>query len=238
MHAVVPCAGTGVRSGAAGPKQYVALAGQPMVLHTLRALCGVPGIDRVQVVLAPGDEVFAEEVMPWLRPDEAARVSASPSGGATRAQTVLGGLEDLLRCGSHADDWVLVHDAARCLVRPLWIQRLIDACVQATDRAGGVPVGGLLALPVADTLKAESSGRVASTIDRQGKWAAQTPQMFPLGLLRAALQGAGGGVTDEASAMEAAGHQPLLVPGSVENFKVTYPDDFALAERLLATRGP
>lgn len=238
MYAVVPCAGTGVRSGAAGPKQYVALAGRPMVLHTLRALCAVQAVDRVQVVLAPDDEVFAQQVLPLLSPDEALRISSSSSGGPTRAQTVLGGLHDLLRCGAQEEDWVLVHDAARCLVRPLWIQRLIDACQQATDHAGGAPVGGLLALPIADTLKAESTGRVACTVDRQGKWAAQTPQMFTLGLLRAALQGAGGGVTDESSAMEAAGHQPLLVPGSVENFKVTYPDDFALAERLLATRGP
>jgi 2-C-methyl-D-erythritol 4-phosphate cytidylyltransferase len=122
-----------------------------------------------------------------------------------------------------------VHDAARCLVRAEWIDSLIDACI---DDA----VGGLLALPVADTLKAERDGRVAATIDRVAKWQAQTPQMFRIGLLREALAHAGASVTDEASAIEALGHAPRLVVGALENFKVTYPADFELAARLLRTR--
>ena len=122
-----------------------------------------------------------------------------------------------------------MHDAARCLLQPAWVDRLIDACQ-------GDAVGGLLALPLADTLKAEDEGRVATTVARSGKWAAQTPQMFRIGLLRRALAAASQTVTDESSAVEALGLQPLLVAGSVENFKVTYPDDFVLAARLLSTR--
>jgi 2-C-methyl-D-erythritol 4-phosphate cytidylyltransferase len=142
---------------------------------------------------------------------------------------VAGGLDALVADGGRDDDWVLVHDAARCLVLPSDIERLIAVC--ELD-----PVGGLLALPVADTLKREVEGRVAATLERRGVWQAQTPQMFRLGLLRAALAAAPATVTDEASAVEAMGHAPLLVPGSLENFKLTWPADFALAERLLRTR--
>ena len=123
----------------------------------------------------------------------------------------------------------LGHDAARCLVRAVWIDALIDACV---DDA----VGGLLALPLADTLKVEREGRVEATIDRRGKWQAQTPQMFRIGALRDALAAAGPGITDECGAMESLGHAAKLVPGSLENFKITWPADFDLAERLLRTR--
>jgi 2-C-methyl-D-erythritol 4-phosphate cytidylyltransferase len=123
---------------------------------------------------------------------------------------------------------VLVHDAARCLVRPQWVEQLIAACWND-------PVGGLLALPLADTLKQERGGRVAATLEREGKWAAQTPQMFRLGLLREALAQAGAAVTDEAGAVEALGRAPLLVRGELENFKLTHPGDFELAQRLLRT---
>ncbi|MFN3295685.1 2-C-methyl-D-erythritol 4-phosphate cytidylyltransferase, partial [Caldimonas sp.] len=125
--------------------------------------------------------------------------------------------------------WVLVHDAARCLLRPEWVEALIEACFNDE-------VGGLLALPVADTLKEEIAGRCAGTLDRRAKWQAQTPQMFRLGLLHSAMVHAGETVTDEASAVEALGHRPKLVPGALENFKITYPQDFVLAERLLRIR--
>lgn len=128
-----------------------------------------------------------------------------------------------------SDDWVLVHDAARCLVTATQINTLIDACA---DDA----VGGLLAHKLPDTLKSEVNGRVAATLDRGDKWLAQTPQMFRIGALREALTQAGDKVTDEASAMEALGLHPLLVAGSAQNFKVTYPEDFALAEAVLMAR--
>jgi 2-C-methyl-D-erythritol 4-phosphate cytidylyltransferase len=221
LYALVPCAGVGERSGAEGPKQYAALAGRSLVSHTLRALAQVKRLKQTLVVLSPQDQVFeshAPGFSGW-----AARV-----GGASRAESVANGLKELTRRGAHAHDWVLVHDAARCLVRAEWVDALIDACL---DDA----VGGLLALPLADTLKQESAGRVSATVDRSSKWQAQTPQMFRLGDLQQALSSAGA-VTDEASAIEATGRAPRLVPGSFENFKVTYPSDFALAERLLRTR--
>ena len=224
-YALVPCAGVGARSGAAGPKQYELVAGQAMVAHTLAALVQVPRLAATLVVLAPDDERF-DSLMPGFAGEHG---WVERCGGATRAETVANGLVALRERGAQPQDWVLVHDAARCLIRPEWVDRLIDACMDDE-------VGGLLALPVADTLKAESEGRVLSTVDRNGKWAAQTPQMFRLGLLAPALAHAGAGVTDEACAVEALGHAPKLVRGEWENFKLTWPGDFQLAERLLATK--
>jgi 2-C-methyl-D-erythritol 4-phosphate cytidylyltransferase len=222
LYALVPCAGVGERAGAGGPKQYARVAGKPMVLHTLDALARVQRLRQTLVVLAPQDDQFSLHV-----PTSAAWVAKV--GGASRAQSVANGLAHLLDRGAKADDWVLVHDAARCLVQPAWIDALIDTCINDS-------IGGLLALPLADTLKAEAAGRVSATVDRARKWAAQTPQMFRIGLLQEALAHAGDAVTDEASAIEALGHAPLLVPCSMENFKITWPADFALAERLLTTR--
>jgi 2-C-methyl-D-erythritol 4-phosphate cytidylyltransferase len=228
-YALVPCAGTGSRAGGDQPKQYLPLAGRAMVAHTLEALARVARIEATLVVLAPSDERFAREL-----PEFAAAAAAGKGawlahcGGATRAQSVFNGLAELAARGVRPHDWVLVHDAARCLVRPQWIERLIDAC-EDDD------VGGLLALPLADTLKQEAGGgaRVASTLERRGKWAAQTPQMFRCGLLARALAAAPADVTDESSAVEALGLAPRLVHGSAENLKLTWKDDFAMAERLL-----
>ena len=225
LYALVPCAGTGVRAGVGGPKQYALLGDRPLVAHTLAALAAVPRLAATLVVLAPDDTRF-EAAVPGFGSD---REWLARCGGEARAQTVANGLAELLQRGAQPHDWVLVHDAARCLLRAEWVDRLIDAC--ADDE-----VGGLLALPLADTLKQAQHGRVAATVDRSGKWAAQTPQMFRLGLLRPALAAAGPQVTDEASAVEALGWQPLLVPGELENFKLTWPADFSLASRLLASR--
>ena len=225
-HALVPCAGTGVRAGQGVPKQYVRIAGRAVVEHTLRALAAVERITMLLVVLAPGDDRFERDV--GALPGRA--VVVVRCGGATRAESVASGLDALAARGAADDDWVLVHDAARCLVQPAWVDRLIDAC-------GDDAVGGLLAMPLADTLKQSTpEGRVAATRDRTGVWQAQTPQMFRLAALRSALEHAGPGVTDESSAIEAAGRAPLLVRGELENFKLTQPGDFALAERLLAQR--
>jgi 2-C-methyl-D-erythritol 4-phosphate cytidylyltransferase/2-C-methyl-D-erythritol 4-phosphate cytidylyltransferase/2-C-methyl-D-erythritol 2,4-cyclodiphosphate synthase len=222
LYALVPSAGVGERSGAAGPKQYQMLGARSVLGHTLAALEQVTRLSEVLVVLSPGDTQFASHV-------DGFKAAVAPCGGATRAQTVRNGLDALLARGARRGDWVLVHDAARCLVRPEWIDALIDACLDD-------PVGGLLALPVADTLKNEHEGRVEATLDRRGKWQAQTPQMFRIGMLIDALDHAGPGVTDEASAIEATGMAPRLVAASLENFKVTYPADFELAARLLKAR--
>ncbi|MFL6700274.1 MAG: 2-C-methyl-D-erythritol 4-phosphate cytidylyltransferase [Vitreoscilla sp.] len=233
LFALVPCAGSGSRSGAAGPKQYESLAGRALVLWTLEALARVGELDGTLVVLSPGDTQFAA----LAAEGDAEAASAcwrANVGGDTRAETVYAGLHDLLSRGARPDDWVLVHDAARCLVRPEAIHRLIEAC---RDDA----VGGLLALPLADTLKrADAQDRVDTTVPREAMWAAQTPQMFRIGALRDALRAGfartGFAITDEASAIEATGCSPRLVRGDFENIKVTWPEDFALAERLLSSR--
>lgn len=227
---LVPCAGTGSRAVAPGgdtslPKQYQLVAGQPLVLHTLAAFAGVARLAGTLVAVAPGDGFLAAHPHPaWF---------AVPCGGATRADSVLGGLKELKARGAADEDWVLVHDAARCLVTTAQIDALIDACEHD-------PVGGLLGHKLADTLKTATDGpggvRVAATVDRSDKWLAQTPQMFRLGALRRALEHVGPAATDEASAMEALGLRPRLVPGGAQNFKVTYPEDFALAEAVLAQR--
>ena len=220
--ALVPAAGVGERSGAGRPKQYVEIAGKPMLAHTLAALAGVPRIVQTLVVLSPADDRF-EAAVPGFA-GWTARV-----GGASRADSVLGGLTELRRRGVSDDDWVLVHDAARCLLRPAWVDALIDACLPDT-------VGGLLAQPIADTLKAgDAQSRVTATVDRRDKWAAQTPQMFRLGLVEKALTAMGAAATDEASAVEALGLAPLLVRASMANFKVTWPEDFELAGRWLSS---
>ncbi len=221
LWALIPCAGTGSRAGAEGPKQYQPVAGQPLVLHTVAAFAAVPRLAGVLVVVSPGD-AFWEGV-------EIAMVSVAACGGSTRAESVFNGLNALQADGALAHDWVLVHDAARCLITPQQINTLIDACLDD-------PVGGLLALPLPDTLKQEAQGRVAQTLERADKWLAQTPQMFRLGDLQQALQAAGSAVTDESSAMEFLGKAPRLVAGSAQNFKVTYPQDFALAQAVLQAR--
>jgi 2-C-methyl-D-erythritol 4-phosphate cytidylyltransferase len=229
LFALIPCAGNGSRAGRPGSKQYQPLAGKPMVRHAVDAFRALGGtLSGVWVVVSPDDSDF-ERVFPDFNGAHEVLLKA---GGATRAATVLNGLQALLRDvpdGARPGDWVLVHDAARCLVTPAQISALIDACLHDE-------VGGLLAQPLPDTLKSGEAGRVASTIDRAGKWLAQTPQMFRIGVLVDALQAAGAAVTDESGAMEAAGFAPRLVTGSAQNFKITYPEDFALAEAILASR--
>lgn len=233
--ALVPCAGVGQRAGVGGPKQYHPVAGQAMVAHTLAALAAVPRLVATLVVLSPEDDQFELAVPGFGEGVDAERAWIARCGGASRAETVANGLLELQARGVQPHDWVLVHDAARCLIQPAWIDRLIDACHEDE-------IGGLLAMPLADTLKqADGEGstpRVASTLDRRLKWAAQTPQMFRWGLLRPALTHAGDAVTDESSAIESLGHAPRLVRGDACNFKVTWPEDFALAERLLSPPAP
>lgn len=229
-HALVPAAGSGSRMGGDGgvtlPKQYLPLAGRPMIWHALATLCATPAIASVFVVLAPDDSHWPAAVMESLGP----KLRVLRCGGETRAASVTGGLRAMAsEPGASGDDWVLVHDAARCMVTPELIDRLIDACV-------GDAVGGLLAIPVSDTVKRTAAGRVAETVDRSLYWLAQTPQMFRLGALASALLAAGDGVTDEASAIEAQGLAPRLVEGDRSNFKVTVAQDFIMAEAILLAR--
>ncbi len=217
---LVPAAGGGTRFGA--PKQYAHIDGAPMIRHAVASLASAREIETIFVVLAPGDERFRK--LDWG--SLAARIEPLYCGGATRSESVLNGLIALAPA-LEGDDWMLVHDAARpCLARED-LRRLIDE-VKDSD------AGGILATPVADTLKRSDDARgIVATEPREGLWQAQTPQMFRYAMLLRALRAAPH-VTDESAAVEAAGHHPLLVEGSRANFKVTYAGDLPLAELILS----
>lgn len=222
--AIVPAAGSGSRFGAEKPKQYLNLLGRPLIFHALAALVACPEIERVWVVLSPDDPYWLQ--YDWS--DLGAKLDTVRCGGETRAESVTNGLQAAAMVAAD-DDWVLVHDAARpCLSAEMLTSLFTDL---ADD-----PVGGLLAVPVADTLKrADGEQRVAATEPRDGLWQAQTPQMFRYGRLLEALKN-GTAVTDEASAIEALGLKPKLVSGDSTNLKVTYPADLALAAMILRGR--
>lgn len=226
FHALIPAAGSGARMGGEVPKQYLDVRGFPVIAHTLAALARDPRVEQLVVVLSPDDAWWdAYDWSGW-----AGRLQALRCGGATRAETVLNGLEAMTG-GCAADDWVLVHDAARPCLEASALERLREEC--------GEPHGGLLALPCTDTLKRAKGSKVVETVDRAFYWRAQTPQLFPLALLSTALQECRAHdleVTDEASAMERAGYKPRLVRGHESNLKVTYPEDLPLAEFWLSRR--
>jgi len=225
--AVVPAAGTGTRLGASVPKQYLPLGDRTVIEWSVRALLGARWIEAVIVVVSAGD-ARAASVLAALSRQHGARLAIVANGGATRRDSVLGGLRALAgRCAPQ--DWVLVHDAARPGLGAAGLERL-------REQLAGDPVGGLLALPVADTIKrADAQGRVMRTEPREFLWQAQTPQMFRFGLLRTALE-AHPEVTDEAAALEAAGMAPRLIEGERENFKVTTADDLRMMQLLMQAR--
>ncbi len=222
-YALIPAAGSGSRMGGETPKQYLPLGGKPMIHHALAALCAHPRIDRVYVVLAPGDVLWRN--YDWSA--FSAKLTVLRCGGAERCETVANGLAAISQEVGF-EDWVLVHDAARPCLSTALIDKLLA-------EVGDDPFGGLLALPVADTLKrADANGRAARTEPRAGLWQAQTPQMFRYGLLQRALSLLSGEIaTDEAQAVERLGFDAKLVAGDSTNFKVTYPRDIKLAEWLL-----
>lgn len=221
---MVPAAGTGTRMGDGLPKQYHLLAGRPMIWHALEVLCGSHSIQRVFVVLAEQDDNW--ERFDWT--ELGVKLAVLRCGGATRADSVLNGLLSISAVAK-AGDWILVHDAARPCLSAAQLDRLID-------QVGCDETGGILAVPVADTLKrAAPDRRIEATLPREHLWLAQTPQMFRYGLLREALSH-NRVVTDEACAVEALGRRPLLVAADTSNLKVTYPADIALAEKILLER--
>ncbi|MCX7166782.1 MAG: 2-C-methyl-D-erythritol 4-phosphate cytidylyltransferase [Rhodocyclales bacterium] len=233
-HALVPAAGSGSRmgglSGRAMPKQYLPLAGQPMIRHALATLCATPAIANVFVVLAPDDILWPAAEMASLGP----KLRVLRCGGDTRAHSVANGLRamagELGAPPGIGNDWVLVHDAARPCLTVALVEKLIA-------EVGEDDAGGLLAVPVADTLKrADGGGRILQTVSRDGLWQAQTPQMFRHRLLLDALDFAPQ-VTDEASAIEALNFSPRLVAADASNLKVTYPLDLQLAGWILQNRG-
>jgi 2-C-methyl-D-erythritol 4-phosphate cytidylyltransferase len=228
LFALVPAAGSGTRLSKKQPKQYAKLAGKPMLWHAVRAMC-VPPVESVFVVLAPGDKSFARQDWKAFK----GKLEPLYCGGETRRDSVYNGLVAAM-AAVNADDWILVHDAARPCLPKKDLRNLIQECEKDE-------IGGILALPVAETVKRTAKDeagaqRVSSTEDRAQLWLAQTPQMFRAGLLAHALRAAKGPVTDEASAVEQMGLKPRLVAGSRENLKVTWPEDLAIAEAILERR--
>lgn len=221
---VVPAAGVGSRMGAALPKQYLKLHGRTVIEHTLERLCRHFMIEGVVVAISADDQYWPQQQL--SHPDKI----YVAQGGAERCHSVLNGLQ-LLSGIADADDWVLVHDAARPCLHPGDITQMIEVLHDH-------PVGGLLGVPVADTVKRTNpEGDVLQTVSRNNLWRALTPQMFRLGRLQQALQSALDDrflVTDEASAMEHVGLRPRMVAGRADNIKITRPEDLSLAELYLA----
>jgi 2-C-methyl-D-erythritol 4-phosphate cytidylyltransferase len=224
--ALIPAAGTGMRFGGGAPKQYAPLAGSSLLRKSIDALNDAVVLEAVFVVLAPDDKLYAERV------GKVRGVEALYCGGPTRAESVKNGLAAIGR-RVEAEDWVLVHDAVRPCIDVTTLNRLLH---ELEDE----PVGGLLAVPLADALKRAETGaglRAMSTESRDGLWCAQTPQMFRFAILQHAFRNADTAkITDEAQAVEALGVRPRLVQGSPLNIKVTYPEDVALAEAILEQR--
>ena len=223
--ALVLAAGQGTRIGDAVAKQYIPLAGKPMMFHSIEALAAVSRIERLYVVLSPMDRHWGAHDWSAL-PD---KVEAIFCGGAQRPESVMNALR-FLESRIGRDDWVLVHDAAR----PCIMTELVE---QFLDEMGDDPVGGLLAMPLSDTLKrADEDRRAVATVSRTGLWRAQTPQLFRYALLRKGLEKTPG-ATDEAEAIESLGHAPRLVEGENSNIKVTFAEDIAIAELILEHKG-
>ena len=235
-HALLPTAGNGSRLGGELPKQFRLLAGRPMVSYAIQAFNETPQIDSIWIGVSPG---FMDNPVLQKIANSGADIQVVPTGGPTRQETVRNTLAAMMQSGIFEDDWILVHDAARPGITPALINQLIDS-------VSGSSSGGILAVPLADTLKqadldsviAGNIPRSERTIPREHIWQAQTPQMFGLKQLHDALESAirlEADVTDEASAIELAGVKPLLIEGAARNFKVTHPADWDLMQLLLSS---
>jgi 2-C-methyl-D-erythritol 4-phosphate cytidylyltransferase len=225
FHVIIPAAGTGNRMANVLPKQYLPLAGKPMISHTIQVFFNHPRIASIHLALSPDDAFWRS-----LTLEPASKLKLHYTGGKSRSETVLNTLNVL---DVTEDDWILVHDAAR----PGLTHALLDNLLNTLENDA---VGGLLALPLADTLKqADAENRTKKTIPREHLWQAQTPQMFKYGVLKHALQtnihaASRPAFTDEAEAIEALGLSPKLVQGELRNLKVTYPQDLELLEVLFS----
>lgn len=220
-YVIVPAAGIGARIGAAVPKQFLKIGQHTVLDYTLQALLSCVTIKHIVVILSPSHELYKNQL-----DIEDKRVSFIYTGGDTRAETVLNGLH-YYSSVVRDEDWILVHDAARPCLQLTDLERLFKELEQD-------PVGGILALPISDTIKqADENERISFTRDRRGLWAAQTPQMFRYKLLREALMQHNKDMTDEASSIEKLNLKPKLVYGSSTNIKITYPEDIDMATYIL-----
>lgn len=225
LWAVVPAAGSGRRFGGSTQKQYLKIHNQPIMLHSINRLFALP-LSGCVIAISPDDQIA--QTLNYQNPSQLHFVA----GGAERMDSVLAGL-DFLQDRAAADDWVLVHDVARPCIAG-------ESLVKLHETLADDDVGGILAIPVRDTLKKTQDGNIVETVSRDHLWQAQTPQMFRFGLLRDALIAAKKQnlqVTDEASAVELTGCVVKIVEGRMDNIKVTYRDDFALAELILQAQG-
>ncbi len=223
FHVIIPAAGIGTRMLNVLPKQYLSLAGKPIIAHIIQTFFNHPRIESVHLALSPQDKFWHS-----LNLNAEDRLHVHYTGGESRSETVLNTLNAMK---VDADDWVLVHDAARPGLTRALLDRLLDSLA---DDA----VGGLLAMPVADTIKKSNELNIVDqTISRQNLWQAQTPQMFRYVTLKQALSEYEGLPTDEAEAIEALGLSPKLVHGELRNLKVTYPEDLALLEMIVEQSG-
>ena len=223
---MIPAAGTGARYGGAMLKQYLPVCGRPVLAHSIRVFQFHPMISSITVVLAADDQLFESAV------GVLAAAVKTVTGGETRAQSVRNGLQ-YIADNYPTTDWALVHDAARPCLSVSRLDKFLEQGLASAD-------GAILAVPVGDTLKRSGEAQeIVATVDRDGLWAAQTPQLFRVGALAEAIdaaQQAGCDLTDEASAMEFVGVRPLLVMGSSANIKITHSSDLAIAEALLARK--
>lgn len=220
FHVIIPAAGTGNRMQNALPKQYLPLAGKPIISHVIQVFFNHPRIASIHLALSPEDAFWRS-----LSLNPESKLNLHYTGGASRSETVLNTLQSI---DVADEDWILVHDAARPGLSTALLESLLNAL---QDHA----VGGLLAMPVADTLKmSDVKNHIEKTVSRQHLWQAQTPQMFRYAMLKKALSEFDGAPTDEAEAVEALGLQPKLVQGELANLKVTYPQDLQMLEALFA----
>jgi 2-C-methyl-D-erythritol 4-phosphate cytidylyltransferase len=223
FHVIIPAAGSGSRMGADAPKQYLSLNGKSLIQHVIKVFDQATKINSIHIVLSEGDAHWRSTYL-----NLSSKAQVHYCGGGTRSATVLNGLQ-AIESQVDSDDWILVHDAARPGLSNLLLNQLLSALEHDA-------VGGLLALPLADTLKrADNEQRVAETLPRTDLWQAQTPQMFRYATLKKALTTFNGSATDEAEAIEALGLKPKLVTGELRNLKVTYPQDLAVLSALLNT---
>lgn len=221
FHVIIPAAGSGSRMGADAPKQYLSLHGKSLIQHVIEVFDAATKISSINVILSVDDALWRSEYL-----NVSSKAQVHYCGGDTRAATVLNALI-AIEPQAAADDWILVHDAAR----PGLTHQLLNHFLQTLEND---EVGGLLALPLADTLKrADSEQRVSATVPRTDLWQAQTPQMFRYAMLKEALTTFNGTPTDEAEAIEALGLKPKLVTGALRNLKVTYPQDLAVLSALI-----
>jgi 2-C-methyl-D-erythritol 4-phosphate cytidylyltransferase len=224
FHVVIPAAGSGSRMGADAPKQYLRLNGKSLIQHVIKVFDQATKINSIHIVLSEGDTHWRSTYL-----NLSGKAQVHHCGGETRAMSVLNGLH-AIASQVDEDDWILVHDAARPGLSNVLLSQLINSLENDA-------VGGLLALPLADTLKrADSEQCVTATMPRTDLWQAQTPQMFRYGTLKTALTDFKGAATDEAEAIEAMGLKPKLVNGELRNLKVTYPQDLAVLSALLNSK--